>query len=276
MNNPMTVDREGAPVRDGYNGHVDTIDPVLSGWIAKTAQTAPVHFSLQIDRSHRVSVIADRPRYDVAASGLAGPNCGFSIELPTRFCDGGEHELAVLLADGRNLDLPGLPPSVALGLVLPQVVPANAVGLDAVLELLRRNDVEAGYDPEQVGLHNAAAFNLVAVPEDGFVYYARVGSRLVGYARLDRGAGGAAGIGVVALTVLAAYRRKGLGEALMRVLLHAARAADGIGEVWLSVRPENSPAIGLYEKLGFRPEAAHPLGGRALPGEIAMLWRPGP
>lgn len=276
MNKPMTVDRAAALVRNGYRGHVDTIDPVLSGWIAKIAQAAPVHFSLQIDRSYRVSVIADQPRHDVAASGLAGPHCGFSIDLPTRFCDGGEHELALLLADGRNLNLPGLPPSVALGLVLPQLVPASEVGLDAVLDLLRRNDVEAGYDPEQVGLHNAAAFNLVAAPEDGFVYYARVGSRLVGYARLDRGRDGATEIGIVALTVLAAYRRKGLGEALMRVLLHAARdEAHGIREVWLSVRPENTPAIGLYRKLGFRPEAAHPLGSDASPGEIAMLWRPG-
>ena len=70
-----------------------------------------------------------------------------------------------------------------------------------------------------------------------------------------RGSGAVAGLGVVALTVLAAYRRKGLGEALLRALLDAA-AKIGLGQVWLSVRPDNTPALHLYEKLGFLRETS--------------------
>ena len=103
-----------------------------------------------------------------------------------------------------------------------------------------------------------------------------VGSRLIGYGRLDRGRGGSAAIGVIALTVLAAYRRKGIGEALMRVLLHSAGQEPSVRDVWLAVRPENTPAIHLYRKLNFRREAKHPLGDLAAPGEITMVWAPTP
>src|SRR6266853_1894689 len=107
----------GAAILKGYRGHVDAIEPVLSGWVTEVARpAAPVGFTVSIDRGDRASVIADRPRSDVAAAGLAAPNCGFSVELPVQFRDGREHELALLLGDGRNLHLPGLPPSVALGL----------------------------------------------------------------------------------------------------------------------------------------------------------------
>lgn len=256
----------------GYRGHVDAIEPVLSGWVIEITQpAAAVGFTISIDRHRCASVIADSPRSDVAAAGLATRNCGFSVELPARFRDGREHELALLLPDGCKLGLPGLPPSVALGLVVPELLPASAVSLDDVLDLLRRNDLEAGHDSVLVAIENATAFNSIRVPEQGFLFYARAGGRLVAYGRLDRGQGAAAEIGVVALTVLAAYRRKGLGEGLMRLLLHSASRAKGLRQVWLSVRPENRPAVHLYRKLGFRVEPAHPLGDLALPGELTMV-----
>lgn len=277
---PVDLHRERglleAAIVDGYRGHVDAIEPVLSGWLAEMARpAAPVSFSVSIDGIPLLSATADRPRADVAAAGMAGPNCGFAVDLPARFCDGREHELALLLADGRRLNLPGLPPTVALGLVLPELLPGHHVRLDAVLDLLRRNDFEAGHDPTLVGHKNAAAFNALDAPDQGFLFYARAGARLVGYARLDRVRRHDSGdFGVVALTVLAAYRRKGLGEALMRVLLHSAGRQSNLRRVWLSVRSDNTPAIRLYEKLGFRPEADHPLGHRTAAGEIAMLWLP--
>ena len=83
-----------------------------------------------------------------------------------------------------------------------------------------------------------------------------------------------AGLGVVALTVLEAYRRKGLGEALMRALLRAVAQERSLREVWLWVRPDNTPARRLYEKLGFIDKATHPAGHWAVPGEIAMVWLP--
>jgi ribosomal protein S18 acetylase RimI-like enzyme len=267
------------PRRDGilpgYRGHVDAIEPVLSGWVAEIARpVAPVTFFLSIDRTSRIPVTADRSREDVAAAGLGAPNCGFSVELPARFFDGAEHELAFILADGRSLNLPGSPASVALGPVRADLVPAGAASVDAVADLLRRTDLEGGFDPDLIGPDHAAAFNSVRVPDRGFVFYARVGARLVGYVRLDRGHGGAGALGVVALTVLEAYRRKGLGEALMRALLRAAAQERSLREVWLSVRPDNTPAMRLYEKLGFVAKPSHSSAGWKMPDEIAMLWLP--
>jgi ribosomal protein S18 acetylase RimI-like enzyme len=257
----------------GYRGHVDVVEPVLSGWVGEIARPGiPVRCLLRIDRKRRAPIVADRLRADVAAAGLAGPNCGFSVGLPSDLLDGAEHEIALLLADGRHLNLPGMPASVALGAVQADLVAPEAASLDAVLDLLRRNDCEAGFDPNLVQRHHAAAFNRIDAPHRGAVFYARAGGRLVGYGRLDRGRGDAAGFGVVALTVLAAYRRKGLGDSLMRALLRSAVEADGMRQVWLAVRPDNVPALRLYEKLGFVRDTRCPSGQWALPGDLTMVW----
>jgi ribosomal protein S18 acetylase RimI-like enzyme len=260
-------------ILDGFCGHVDAIEPVLSGWVSETSRpAAPVAFVMSIDRNHRIPVVADRPRADVAAAGLAAADCGFSVDLPARFLDGAEHELALLLPDGRNLNLPGSRASVALGPVRADLIPAGAASIAAVADLLRRTDFEAGFDPDLIGIEHAAAFNAIREPDRGFVFYARAGARIVGYGRLDRGPGDAAGFGVVALTVLEAYRRKGLGEALLRALLRAEAKAGSPREVWLSVRADNPPAVRLYEKLGFVRDAQHPPGCWVVPGEITMVW----
>jgi ribosomal protein S18 acetylase RimI-like enzyme len=258
----------------GYRGHVDAVEPVMSGWVSEIAcPKRPVALLLSIDRGHQIPVVADRPRPDVAAAGLAAPNCGFSVELPACFLDGAEHELALLVSDGGNLSLPGSPARVALGPVRADLAAANAARVDAVADLLRRNDFEGGFDPDLIGIEHATRFNAIGGPDHGFLFYARVDNRLVGYGRLDRGYGDASAVGVVALTVLEAYRRKGLGEALMRALLRAASAGK-LREVWLSVRPDNTPALRLYEKLGFVRNASHPPGHWAVPGEMTMVWLP--
>jgi ribosomal protein S18 acetylase RimI-like enzyme len=263
----------GDDILAGFRGHVDAIEPVLSGWVAEIERpTIPVSFFVSIDRSHRIPAIADRMRADVTAAGLAGPNCGFAVELPAKILDGAEHHLAFFLPDGRSLNLPGRPASVALGPLRTELIPASAANVDAVADLLRRNDFEAGFDGNLIGPEHAAAFNALRLPEQGFVFYAGVGARLVGYGRLDRGHGDASALGVVALTVLEAYRRKGVGDALMRALLRAAADEENLTEVWLSVRPDNTPAVHLYEKLGFVRDAKHPPGRWAVPGEITMVW----
>ena len=153
------------------------------------------------------------------------------------------------------------------------LIPASAVDADAVLELLRRTDAEAGFDPNLVSREAAAHFNSIAAPDQGYQFYALVDDRLVGYGRLERSPFDGEGVGVVALTVTAAYRRKGLGEALLRALLRAA-LETGPRQVWLSVRPDNLPAIRLYEKLGFIADANAPPGGWAAAGETTMVLGP--
>ena len=153
------------------------------------------------------------------------------------------------------------------------MIPGSGVDADAVLELLRRTNAEAGFDPNLVSRDAAAHFNSITAPAQGYQFYASVGDRLVGYGRLERSPFDRAGVGVVALTVTAGYRRKGLGEALLRALLRAA-LETGPRQVWLSVRPDNLPAIRLYEKFGFESDPNSPPGGWAAPGETTMVWRP--
>ena len=144
------------------------------------------------------------------------------------------------------------------------------LALTEVLELLKQNDFEAGFDPELSRTEHAANFNALDHPAKGFLVYARVGRRLVGYARLMRIL--APGLGVVAITVLEGYRRKRIGEAMLRALLDAAAGPCAMHEVWLSVRQNNIPAIRLYEKLGFVRRTDRPAGDWAAAAEIAMAW----
>ena len=53
--------------------------------------------------------------------------------------------------------------------------------------------------------------------------------------------------------LLAPYRGRGIGRALMRLALEEARAA-GMWRVELEVFADNQPAIALYEKMGFLRE----------------------
>ena len=62
--------------------------------------------------------------------------------------------------------------------------------------------------------------------------------------------------GVLAVGVLPAYRGKGIGEALMRVVIEKGKEA-GFKRLELSVREANLPAIALYHKLGLVTEGVH-------------------
>ena len=59
--------------------------------------------------------------------------------------------------------------------------------------------------------------------------------------------------GVLGIGILAAYRGKGIGRALMLATLERARAI-GLTRIELSVRERNLKAAALYENLGFRHE----------------------
>jgi hypothetical protein len=85
----------GGGILPRFRGYVDAIEPVLSGWVAEIERpAAPVSFFVSIDRSHRISVIADRLRADAAACGLAGPKkLGFVRDVkhpPGRWAVAGE------------------------------------------------------------------------------------------------------------------------------------------------------------------------------------------
>jgi len=150
-----------------------------------------------------------------------------------------------------------------------KIVPITAADLGTAGELLRLTLAESCIEPNVVTEHYVAGWVGNGAP----VFGARIGGRLVGYAMLERGTQPEP-FGIVALSVLRRYRRKGLGKRLMRALLDEMRWEGQVDEVWLSVAPDNLPARALYEKLGFVERAAAPLTMFVPATYLTMLWRP--
>lgn len=63
-------------------------------------------------------------------------------------------------------------------------------------------------------------------------------------------------IGSLGIALLAPYRGKGVGKAILEIALQAAKA-KGLTRIELTVREKNKPAIKLYEKFGFVVEGVH-------------------
>ena len=76
---------------------------------------------------------------------------------------------------------------------------------------------------------------------------------------------------VISIAVLPGYRRKGIGEALLREALQAMATHYGVKECYLEVRVSNTPAINLYRKIGFKIEKT--IRGYYADGENAYLMR---
>lgn len=84
---------------------------------------------------------------------------------------------------------------------------------------------------------------------------------LVGHATLVADGEGAYEL---AIFVLQAYQGSGIGTALLRTVLGVAREA-GVERVWLTVERWNTPAVRLYEKVGFER-----VGGESFEVEMAI------
>jgi ribosomal-protein-alanine N-acetyltransferase len=79
------------------------------------------------------------------------------------------------------------------------------------------------------------------------------------------------------LAVAPAWRRQGLATTLVRHVLQDAEAS-GAGHATLEVRRSNTPALRLYERLGFVVEAVRPKYYCQPEEDALILWRrnPGP
>jgi ribosomal protein S18 acetylase RimI-like enzyme len=256
-----------------FLGHIDAVEPVFAGWVIDRRQAdRPVRFNLIFDRALPLTIVADQPRPDVAAAGHGRADCGFTVPLPATLLDGCAHVFRLALADGQDLVLPGRQSPAVLGPVEPAVARLDVTDLDAVGALLRQTYREAGLDIEPITDKYVADWirSFVGKP-GGMLIGARVGEPFVGYAALER-CPDATAIGAVALSIVSLYRRKGVGERLLRALLKAVGDTGEIDQVWLSVEPRNLPARRLYEKLGFI-ERAEPPSSLVVPASyIAMSW----
>lgn len=83
-------------------------------------------------------------------------------------------------------------------------------------------------------------------------------------------------IGSLGIGVLAPYRGKGVGTALIMRALQEAKK-KGLTRIELTVREKNESAIALYKKLGFKKEGTHK-NGVCIDGKyenhifMALLW----
>ncbi len=241
-------------------GHLDRLDHALHGWVVDPSRPeASLELTLLVDGVPRASTAARLPRPDVAAAGLGGPACGFVLTLPAECLDGREHDLALQLPGGRPFQLPGIAPRTMLGRTRFQVLPAGPELLASAVALLRQSNVESALDPGLVDCdvvrHWLGGAN---DPSRRVLKLAQANDRLVGYAEVDRRMVHGAPAGLLRMSVLAAYRRRGIGEAL---LARAEQRAATLGDtaMWLTVAETNAPARALYRKRGFHPAAQVPL-----------------
>ncbi|MFB6303412.1 MAG: N-acetyltransferase family protein [Haloferacaceae archaeon] len=84
--------------------------------------------------------------------------------------------------------------------------------------------------------------------DEAYDVVATVGDEVVGHAVVVPGTD--ADVYELAIFVHHEYQEAGIGTALLRTLLGYA-AAEGVTRVWLTVERWNTPAINLYEKVGF-------------------------
>lgn len=139
-------------------------------------------------------------------------------------------------------------------------------------------------------LNQVMYINQVCLPENYSTYFfidlytnfpetfivAEEDNRIVGYI-MCRIESGFSGFGptkrghVISIAVLPGYRRKGIGEALLKEALQAMVNYYGVKECYLEVRVSNSPAINLYKKVGFKIEKT--IKGYYADGENAYLMR---
>ena len=137
-----------------------------------------------------------------------------------------------------------------------QIVPitdALIPAFHAVLDAVAREKRHLGF-LEAPPLEETTAWVRAGV-ERGFPHFvALVDNRVVGWCDISAMPRPVqAHCGVLGIGLLAEYRRKGIGMALMLAALGKAREI-GLTRVELTVRERNTNAIALYENLGFRHE----------------------
>ena len=139
-------------------------------------------------------------------------------------------------------------------LVIAPIATSHAASFHECLDTVAREkrylaQIEAP-PPEKV-----EAFVRESVAKDAVQFVALDGARVVAWADIFPAWPHAiAHCGSVGMGVLPDYRRRGLGEALLRACIAKAKV-KGITRIELEARADNLPAIRLYEKLGFVHEA---------------------
>ena len=108
---------------------------------------------------------------------------------------------------------------------------------------------------EALPLEQVKAFVRESVENDAVQFVALDGERVVGWADIfPAWANAVSHRGTLGMGVHPDYRRRGIGESLLRACIGKAKP-KGITRIELETRADNIPSIRLYEKVGFVHEA---------------------
>jgi ribosomal protein S18 acetylase RimI-like enzyme len=131
------------------------------------------------------------------------------------------------------------------------IEPADATALRSFFQRIPEGDrtffKEDVLDPATVNswAHETRAHRAVAIEDDGSV---------VGYVAVIPGVGWSSHVGELRLVVDPTRRRKGCGRALARRgLLDAIRL--GLAKIFVEVVADQTPAVAMFQNLGFQAEA---------------------
>ena len=141
-----------------------------------------------------------------------------------------------------------------LDVIVRPIATADALSYHACLDSVAR---ERRYlaQTEALPFERIDMFVRESVAQGAAQFVAVDGNTIVGWADVfPNWADAVAHCGTLGMGVLAEYRGRGIGTALLSACL-AKAAAKGISRVVLEVRADNSNAIRLYETAGFTVEA---------------------
>ena len=184
---------------------------------------------------------------DAALAEVSGWYAGW--RLPPRFAvptPGREALDAALAARGWTAANPTRVLTADVGVAL-RAAPERPDLPPVVVEPEPADDWAAAYHYRgDAGLPPIGRSILTASPRPGFAVVRDAGRVLaIGRASLDQG-----WVGVTAVEVDPAHRRRGLAVHVMRGLLGWAAEA-GVADAYLQVADENAPALALYGRIGF-------------------------
>jgi RimJ/RimL family protein N-acetyltransferase len=151
---------------------------------------------------------------------------------------------------GRRRGSGGAGPAGGAGFEVRRVRPGD---LDAVVELFASVAAEGRWIAAEAPIDRNQRRRRLreGIDQPGTaMLVADAGGEVVGMLRIDKAGYGVAELGML---VAAAWRRRGVGSALLRAGIDWAREV-GAHKVALQVWPHNQAAISLYERFGFERE----------------------
>ena len=141
-----------------------------------------------------------------------------------------------------------------------------------IIREMKASDVEAVSEIEHEAFSmpwSAEDFLEMVEADYAHYYVAESNGRIVGCC----GVRNLMGEGEITNVVVAAsYRRQGIGRQMLEYLLREVKTL-GIGDCTLEVRVSNTPAIRLYESLGFHGEGVRPRFYEKPVEDALIMWK---